>query len=196
MMLRNFFIALAIGTIAFLLPACWPSKKVETSAEQATPRLHVINVLSEALYNDAHIPGSQSVPMDKINDFAATMHKDDEIVVYCANYMCTASAAAAQQLKDKGFNKVYAYEAGMADWAQKGLPVEGPAKSSYLATPSRAPQVDHENSIEQVATQELYDKMVNAGLIKVPAQSAHKETSDKALHTVSVETQTNTLVKE
>lgn len=194
MLLKNSFIVAAIGAIVLVLPACWPNKKTQDSvAQHQTPKLHVINVLSEELYHDAHIPGSQSVPMDKVNDFAATTHKDDEIVVYCANYMCTASGAVAQQLKDKGFNKVYAYEAGIADWVQKGLPVNGPAKSAYLTAPSVAHHAQGESSIQQIATNELYDKMVNAGLIRA---SAIKESKQEAPQTVSAGSQDHIMVKE
>ncbi|MCL4380189.1 rhodanese-like domain-containing protein [Candidatus Dependentiae bacterium] len=92
----------------------------------------VINVLEAAYYNDAHIPGSVNVSLDDLPEYAKKLSKNQPIVTYCANYACTASGHAAQQFVDLGFNNVYAYEAGTADWVAQGYPIEGAAQEAYL----------------------------------------------------------------
>ena len=73
----------------------------------------------------AELQGSINVPFEEVETFAKDLDRDAEMVVYCANYMCTASGAAAQKLKEMGFENVWAYEGGTAEWYQMGLKAEG-----------------------------------------------------------------------
>lgn len=106
----------------FFLPSCKDQKK----------DLYVVNVLDKEEYDDCHIKGSINVPFDMLEQNVKKFDKDSTIVLYCSNYRCTASKEGVKMLRDMGFKNVYAYEAGMADWYQKGLPVEGPCGASYL----------------------------------------------------------------
>lgn len=92
----------------------------------------VLNVLSKPLYDDCHIKGSVHVAIDQLETFMQGIDKDREIVVYCSNYQCGSSEFACQQLQKMGFQHVYAYEGGTAEWYQLGLPVEGSCQESYL----------------------------------------------------------------
>ena len=53
--------------------------------------------------------------------------------------------AAAQKLKEMGFENVWAYEGGTAEWYQMGLkaegkyPVEGTCQASYLSAANEKP---------------------------------------------------------
>lgn len=95
------------------------------------PAVLVVNVLTKDLYDDCHIPGSIQVDFGKVMEAAKKWSKSTKIVVYCANYSCTASASAVRDLKAQGFD-AYEYAAGMAGWSQAGLPVVGVAESPYL----------------------------------------------------------------
>jgi rhodanese-related sulfurtransferase len=97
------------------------------------PSLVVINVLDKKEYEDCHIAGSIQVDFDQVDEFAQKLDKATTIVVYCSNYMCTTSDYVAKKLRDKGFEKVFVYAGGMAEWHQKGLPVQGACKGAYLA---------------------------------------------------------------
>lgn len=144
-----------------LLPGCFLKDLFGNKKDQAS--LYVINVLDKPFYDDCHIKGSTSVPFEKINSFTAGLNKDTELVIYCSNYMCTASGQVASDLIAKGFKHVWAYEAGMADWAQKGFPVEGQCKKPYL-TAENKPH-DEQASVPVIAAQELKEKMEKAGLL-------------------------------
>ena len=54
---------------------------------------------------------------------------DVEEVTYCAGYECHASSQAAQLLADNGF-RVRAYEGGIKEWKDSGLPTEAASSSS------------------------------------------------------------------
>jgi rhodanese-related sulfurtransferase len=102
---------LAISTI--LLGGCdWAGKK------NGKPELILVNVLDKNLYTDCTIKGSINVPYEDVLQYALK-HWDKElthIVLFCANYKCTASGQAALDLKNRGFKHVWAYEGGTAEW--------------------------------------------------------------------------------
>ncbi len=113
----------------------------------------VVNVLNEDLYNDCHIPGSIQVDFDKVADASKRWSKSSKIIMYCANYACSASASAARDLKAQGFD-AYEYGAGMAGWLQAGLPVVGAAQSPYLHQSNDKPS-ESAHDVPEVTTEEL-----------------------------------------
>ena len=122
---RSTFTGVAVASL-LVLSGCEFGKKKEKE-----PTLIVVNVLAKELYDDCHIPGSIQVDFEKVTDVAKGWPKSAKIVIYCANYSCTASASAARDLKAQGFD-AYEYAAGTAGWLQAGLPVVGEAQSPYL----------------------------------------------------------------
>lgn len=82
----------------------------------------LINVLSKESFDEKHIPGSINIPV-KNDDFIKRVEiltgtKTKKIVVYCANFECTASPTAAKKLTEVGFTNVYYYQGGVDDWFQ------------------------------------------------------------------------------
>jgi len=80
----------------------------------------LINVLPRDKFLSKHIRTSINIPGDDPN-FAQQVEqvagsKDREIVLYCANFDCPASAEAARKLDEAGFKRVYDYEGGAEDW--------------------------------------------------------------------------------
>lgn len=136
-----------------LCSGCGESKKNDTNP----PKLLVINLLDKALYNDCHIAGSVHVPFTEIEAYAQSLHRQIPIVVYCSNYQCTASGQAYKQLKKMGFEYVWAYEGGMAEWYQLKYPVAGSCSMKYLT--KEVPMPDEDHSIEKISAQELKSKM-------------------------------------
>jgi rhodanese-related sulfurtransferase len=158
-MIRKFLACFFIVPLMCILPACKHEKK-----EAPLTGLHVINVLDKDLYDDCHIAGSENVLLENVDQFAQKLAKDSEIVVYCSNFRCTASGMVAKQLKAQGFTKVYAYEAGMAEWYQEKLPVTGLCTQSYLNKVIPEPS-EHDENVAVISTKELYAKMKEAGLL-------------------------------
>ena len=98
----------------------------------ADPAVLVINVLSEETYNDCHIRGSLNVPLKDLKQAAGKWRKEQAFVLYCASYQCEASREAFLILKELGFTHIEAYEGGMKEWRQKGLPHVGVCEADYL----------------------------------------------------------------
>lgn len=144
---------LIVGLIA-LLPACWNDQK-----QGKKTGLVVVNVLEQELFDDCHIKGSMNIPFEKIDELADTIDKGAQVVIYCSNYQCTSSEFVAKQMRSQGFSDVSVYEAGMAEWYQKGLPVEGDCKKAYLKKTCSKFAEDDVSEIPVISTQELAKKM-------------------------------------
>ena len=90
--------------------------------------LDIVEVLGAEQYNEFHLPGAINVPVsngsfeERITD--AIPDKSKPVVVYCLDEDCDASPRAARRMEDLGYEHVFDYEAGKADWKQWGLPIE------------------------------------------------------------------------
>ena len=85
------------------------------------------NVLAKDYYRpDANIAGSQWIPADELTEKVArekAPSKDEIIVTYCGGGNCVASKQAAEKLSSLGYTNVFAYEGGLKDWLEAGLPL-------------------------------------------------------------------------
>lgn len=85
----------------------------------------LVEVLSEDMYDDWHIPGAINIPASEMEDRAEEeLDKDEVIVVYCANYHCEASTKAGRALTNMGFEYVLDYKAGKKAWEEAELEME------------------------------------------------------------------------
>ncbi len=97
----------------------------ELAAKLGSPGLVVVNVLAREGYDKIHIRGSISIPRNELEKGRwRELEGAEELVVYCSSYSCAASHVAADFLEAKGFH-VWAYEGGVREWAEAGLPTEG-----------------------------------------------------------------------
>lgn len=131
--MKYWYVGLWAFSMSMVLSSCNPF--AQKGEEEMVP-LAVVNVLDKKYYEDAHIDTKYSVNID-MNDLLSygDKHWDKQktaIVVYCANYKCTASRESAKLLVDNGYKNVYAYEGGSAEWKQLGYPLAGSAKAGYL----------------------------------------------------------------
>jgi len=84
----------------------------------------LVDVLSHDHFMQVHIPGAINVPVNLLHDLAPLLFSPaDEIIVYCANFHCTASVTAAKLLLRHGYEHVFDYTGGIMDWEEGGLPV-------------------------------------------------------------------------
>ena len=75
------------------------------------------------VYERMHIPGS--LHFDSLAEATDQLSPDDEIVVYCSNPQCRDSIHAYLVLRGYGFERLYRYAGGLADWYDAGYPLEG-----------------------------------------------------------------------
>ena len=59
-----------------------------------------------------------------VNLFYIILDKERPVVTYCSSSSCGASLTAAAILREHGID-ASAYEGGIKEWAEAGLPVEG-----------------------------------------------------------------------
>jgi rhodanese-related sulfurtransferase len=83
----------------------------------------LVMTLGEWAFQAKHIPGSLHI--EKPEQIEGRLDPEDEIIVYCANEVCTASQMAYHHLVGKGYTNVRRYAGGIQDWESAGYPVEG-----------------------------------------------------------------------
>ena len=92
----------------------------------ANAKIHLWDTRTKQYFTNETIPGASWVPVDQIEGKLSSLGvgKTDEIVVYCSSLTCPASKTAANLLVKLGYQNVSAYEAGLADWKEAGLPTQ------------------------------------------------------------------------
>jgi len=85
--------------------------------------VQIVNVLDPKHYYMGLIKGSKKIPLDQLDKRWGELDKNIEVVTYCASYDCPASGQAAEKLTAQGF-RVSAYEGGIKEWKEAGLPTE------------------------------------------------------------------------
>ena len=85
----------------------------------------ILDVRSQASFEQGHIPGAGSLPFQEITPekTAALLNKSDLIIVYCATTVCHLSDGAARKLLELGY-KVVNYSGGVMDWIKNGQALE------------------------------------------------------------------------
>ena len=97
----------------------------------AEEEAQLVEVLPADEYADEHLPGAINIPLKEL-DHATTGRLDRArpVIVYCYDTQCDMSPRAASRLESIGFEQVYDYTAGKADWGSYGLSLDGDADSS------------------------------------------------------------------
>ncbi len=85
----------------------------------------LVEALSREHYESSHLPGAINLPYEFVDEAEEVLpDKGAEIVVYCMNPACSASAEETRELEGMGYARVLHYTAGKQDWIRVGLPVE------------------------------------------------------------------------
>ncbi len=86
----------------------------------------LVDALSQKHYESSHLPGAINLPYEFVDEAEMVLPgKGVEVVVYCMNVGCEASALEARELVEMGYENALHYAAGKQDWIRAGLPVEG-----------------------------------------------------------------------
>ena len=87
----------------------------------------VVDALPSSYYEQAHLPGALNLVESDVPARAALLlpDKDATVVTYCSSTACRNSRNVAGLLEKAGYTDVRTYEAGIQDWVDAGLPVEG-----------------------------------------------------------------------
>ncbi|HWB77321.1 MAG TPA: rhodanese-like domain-containing protein [Nannocystaceae bacterium] len=86
-------------------------------------RFKLVMSLGEWEFKMKHIPTSIRFASDE--EMLAALRTDEEIVVYCTNPACHASAEAYALLVEHGYTNVRRYAGGVSEWEEAGLHLDG-----------------------------------------------------------------------
>jgi len=75
----------------------------------------LLDVRPKEEFEQAHIPGAVSMPIEELEDQLATLPTHVDIVAYCRGPYCLISAEAVKMLTAKGI-KAFRLEEGVLDW--------------------------------------------------------------------------------
>jgi rhodanese-related sulfurtransferase len=85
----------------------------------------LVDVMELSCYNEEHIKGAISIPIEYFDQLALLkLNVKDSVVVYSKNIHCEKSMIAAQKLDEWGFENVYVYKEGIEDYKHNYLPLE------------------------------------------------------------------------
>ena len=99
-------------------------KDVKTLVAQG--RAQLVEVLPAIEYKREHLPQAVNIPLETLtSETTKQLRKDVAVIVYCADFQCDLSARAAWRLETMGFQEVYRYTPGKADWLAAGWETEG-----------------------------------------------------------------------
>jgi rhodanese-related sulfurtransferase len=86
----------------------------------------LVEVLPDQEYAEEHLPGAINIPLKSLDgDAVSELDRSRPIVVYCWDELWDMSPRAAWQLEALGFQDVYDFVAGKAEWIAHRLPLEG-----------------------------------------------------------------------
>lgn len=85
--------------------------QVQTMLEQQSAIL--IDVRSEAEYEQQHIPNALNIPLDQLSRITDMIAFDEAVILYCRSG--SRSAQAATQLRSMGYTNIYDL-GGIQDW--------------------------------------------------------------------------------
>jgi rhodanese-related sulfurtransferase len=97
-------------------------EKIETGADVV-----LVDALSPMSFAAFHLPGAINLTPGWVDDRARRRipDHDTEVVVYCLGADCDSSIKVANRLAELGYRNILHYAAGMQDWMDAGLPLEG-----------------------------------------------------------------------
>lgn len=101
-----------------------PIGRDDLSRRLAEGAVTLIDLRPEDEFDMAHIPGALSVGLDGLQDLAASLPAQAEVVAYCRGPFCILSHQAEAALVRMG-RKVRRMAGGLPEWRDEGRPVEG-----------------------------------------------------------------------
>jgi len=79
-------------------------------------------------YQAAHIRGAINLPFEQIDqywpDVEPQLPKAGPIVIYCSGAECESSLHEGRFLKSQGYENLFVFFGGWAEWANHGFPVD------------------------------------------------------------------------
>lgn len=100
-----------------------PVSVTELAGRMREGLVTVLDVRPPEEFAAGHLPGAINVPLSQMEEHAARLPRDTEIVAYCRGPFCVLSFEAVAALRKRGL-RARRLETGFPEWKVAGLPVE------------------------------------------------------------------------
>jgi rhodanese-related sulfurtransferase/DNA-binding transcriptional ArsR family regulator len=100
-----------------------PIGRTELLERAANGEVVVLDVRPAVEFENGHIAGALSVPLEELAEHLAEIPADREIVAYCRGPYCVLAAEAVRLLRAQG-RRASRFADGYPEWKAAGLPVE------------------------------------------------------------------------
>lgn len=80
-------------------------------------KVMLIDVRPLEEYENQHIPGALSIPLQNIEEYLSSLPKDKKIIAYCRGPYCVFATQAVEVLNSLGY-EAYRMEEGVNEWKQ------------------------------------------------------------------------------
>ncbi|GGA42807.1 ArsR/SmtB family transcription factor [Psychrobacillus lasiicapitis] len=92
----------------------------EVTLEELNERMEkgeilLLDVRPKEEYENAHIPGAVSIPMEELKEKLTSLPSNRDVVAYCRGIYCLWSVEAVKLLRNEGIN-AYRLEKSVQDW--------------------------------------------------------------------------------
>ena len=127
---------------------------LKSRVEWGEPAFTILDVRDREAFNDGHIMGAMSMPMDQLVErVRSSLEPNRDIYVYGASDSDTATAAS--QLRDAGFRCIAELKGGFPAWKAIGGPTEGISESR---TPTGADDYNVASRLKEQAKMQAPNK--------------------------------------
>lgn len=99
--------------------------ELKSRLEWGEPAFTILDVRNRSEYNDSHIMGAMSMPLDQLVEKAKSTSIAPSRDIYIYGESDEESASAAQQLRSAGFEHVSQLKGGLPAWKAVAGPTEG-----------------------------------------------------------------------
>jgi rhodanese-related sulfurtransferase len=100
-----------------------PIERKELARRIKAGTVTVIDVRPREEYEQGHLPGAISVPVDEVEEWARLAPRRKPVIAYCRGPFCVYAVQAVAKLRKRGVQATRS-EDGVAEWREAGLPVE------------------------------------------------------------------------
>jgi rhodanese-related sulfurtransferase len=105
-----------------------PIGRDELLRRMKSDSITLIDVRPVEEYEQAHLPGAISVPVEEVKEFARKAPRRKQVVAYCRGPYCVFALQAVAELQKRGL-KAVRFEDGVQEWSAAGLPLESRSAS-------------------------------------------------------------------
>ncbi|MEO7803904.1 MAG: metalloregulator ArsR/SmtB family transcription factor [Actinomycetota bacterium] len=99
-----------------------PMTRQELELQLKRGKIVVLDVRPPAEFEDGHITGARSIPIQELTRRLKELPKSKQIVAYCRGPYCVFADEAVRLLRQKGY-RVLRLEDGYPEWREEGLPI-------------------------------------------------------------------------